>query len=175
MNKYIKKSIEVEAVKFGGSMTHIAAINAWMTTGTYKEPAITTRDIASFEITTTEGTQVARAGDYIIKGVDGNFYPCSADNFAKTYTPVPSHWLDRVRVEQANLQKDLDALNTALDVPTKPMFISDEQWIFMTRQQFHMRQYNQILKDRIAHEEKLLNAVAANETSYSKGSESNIK
>ena len=72
-----------------------------------------------------------------------------ADVFEKTYKTVDT-WLDRVKIEQARVQKDLDALDKTLDVERKPDFIKDEQWIYMTRQQFHMRQYNQILKDRIA-------------------------
>lgn len=37
------------------------------------------------EIKTLEGTMVAKAGDYIVKGVKGEIYPCKADIFEKTY------------------------------------------------------------------------------------------
>lgn len=40
------------------------------------------------EIKTLEGTMIARAGDYIIKGVNGEIYPCKADIFEKTYEIV---------------------------------------------------------------------------------------
>lgn len=40
------------------------------------------------EIKTLEGTMVAKAGDYIIKGVNGEIYPCKADIFEKTYEAV---------------------------------------------------------------------------------------
>lgn len=40
------------------------------------------------EIKTLEGTMVAKAGDYIIKGVNGEIYPCKADIFKKTYEAV---------------------------------------------------------------------------------------
>ena len=36
-------------------------------------------------INTLEGDMVARVGDYIIKGVNGEFYPCKPDIFEKTY------------------------------------------------------------------------------------------
>lgn len=72
-----------------------------------------------------------------------------ADVFDRAYAPIDT-WLDRVKLEQERVQKDLSALDKTLDVERKPDFITDEQWSFMTRQQFHMRQYNQILKDRIA-------------------------
>ena len=40
------------------------------------------------EIKTFEGTMIAKTGDYIIKGVNGEIYPCKADIFEKTYEPV---------------------------------------------------------------------------------------
>lgn len=39
-------------------------------------------------IHTLEGDHHASPGDYIIKGVNGEFYPCKPDIFAKTYEPV---------------------------------------------------------------------------------------
>lgn len=39
-------------------------------------------------IETLEGTMNVQKGDYIIKGVHGEFYPCKPDIFAKTYEPV---------------------------------------------------------------------------------------
>ena len=36
-------------------------------------------------IETLEGTMRAQQGDYIIKGVNGEFYPCKPDIFEKTY------------------------------------------------------------------------------------------
>ena len=37
---------------------------------------------------TLEGTMRADIGDYIVKGVDGEFYPCKADIFEKTYEEI---------------------------------------------------------------------------------------
>lgn len=39
-------------------------------------------------IKTLEGTHHASTGDYIIKGVSGEFYPCKPDIFDKTYEQV---------------------------------------------------------------------------------------
>lgn len=39
-------------------------------------------------IPTLEGDHIARHGDYIIKGVNGEFYPCKPDIFEKTYDIV---------------------------------------------------------------------------------------
>lgn len=38
-----------------------------------------------WDIPTLEGVMKARAGDYIIQGVNGEFYPCKPDIFRKTY------------------------------------------------------------------------------------------
>lgn len=36
-------------------------------------------------IKTLEGEHIATIGDFIIKGVNGEFYPCKPDIFEKTY------------------------------------------------------------------------------------------
>ena len=36
-------------------------------------------------IQTLEGSMIASVGDYIIKGVKGEFYPCKPDIFEMTY------------------------------------------------------------------------------------------
>lgn len=41
-------------------------------------------------IETLEGNMLASKGDYIIKGVNGEFYPCKPDIFEKTYEEVGS-------------------------------------------------------------------------------------
>lgn len=42
----------------------------------------------TFVIPTLEGDHVAASGDWIIRGVDNEFYPCKPDIFAKTYEEV---------------------------------------------------------------------------------------
>lgn len=39
-------------------------------------------------ITTMEGSMRAESGDWIIKGIKGEFYPCKPDVFEETYDPV---------------------------------------------------------------------------------------
>lgn len=48
------------------------------------------RKVWSFRvgIETLEGFMLADVGDWIIKGVNGEFYPCKPDIFEKTYKPV---------------------------------------------------------------------------------------
>lgn len=40
------------------------------------------------EIKTLEGTMIAEAGDYIIRGVNGEIYPCKSEIFKMTYEAV---------------------------------------------------------------------------------------
>lgn len=47
----------------------------------------TTAEAGWIELT-LEGDHVAKHGDWIIKGVKGEFYPCKPDIFAATYEPI---------------------------------------------------------------------------------------
>lgn len=46
---------------------------------------VTLVDKDKVKIPTLEGDMLASVGDYIIKGVNGEFYPCKPDVFEKTY------------------------------------------------------------------------------------------
>ena len=87
MSKYRKKPVEVEAIQFKrnefediNEFTHGNAINF------RTEKCINGKSYC--EIKTLEGYMTATEGDYIIKGVNGEFYPCKENIFIKTYEPV---------------------------------------------------------------------------------------
>jgi hypothetical protein len=42
----------------------------------------------SITIPTLEGDMTASVNDFIIKGINGEFYPCKPDIFEKTYEPA---------------------------------------------------------------------------------------
>lgn len=77
MKKYRKKPVVIEALQFDGK--------------NYEECLNLSEDIFMFDgdnylnITALEGTMKCSVGDYIIKGVNGEFYPCKPDIFKKTY------------------------------------------------------------------------------------------
>lgn len=150
MNKYVKNPVEITAIQYqwtdepGNSQDEVQDQIA-----EFVNQNIELVDDVIY-LDGVHGQVEVKQGDWVIKQNDQDFYPCSDEVFQQNYKAAPSTWLDRVKMEQAELQIKLDALNKTLDVERKPDFITDEQWIFMTRQQFHMRQYNQILKDRIA-------------------------
>lgn len=85
INKYRKKPVEIEAIRFDG----------WNWREVYQfmsdEPLMFTQDFRKDEyilIDTLEGVMKARVDDYIIKGVNGEFYPCKPDIFHKTYEEI---------------------------------------------------------------------------------------
>jgi len=41
-----------------------------------------------FEVDTLEGTMQGAPNDFLIRGVQGEFYPCKPDIFSLTYEPV---------------------------------------------------------------------------------------
>jgi len=53
--------------------------------GNYEETIIQDLGSADIQIRTLEGTMTAQIGDWIIKGVKGELYPCKADIFEATY------------------------------------------------------------------------------------------
>lgn len=84
---YRKKPVEITAVLYDGSEESIEALNSkGFRNGT--ERSLFMRNDKSIEIETLEGVMKASIGDYIIKGVNGELYPCKPDIFKKTYDKV---------------------------------------------------------------------------------------
>ena len=82
--KYRKKPVVIEAMRFTGD--NWADIMYWAHKGCPPEMnAIILRDIHGLRVRTLEGIMIASLGDWIIKGVKGEFYPCKNDIFEATY------------------------------------------------------------------------------------------
>ena len=84
MGKYRKKPVVIEAVQFIGTPTNIASIGMFMNNKNLQIAS----DYSELIITTLEGNHKALKGDWIIKGVKGEFYPCKPDIFEATYEPI---------------------------------------------------------------------------------------
>lgn len=86
MPRYRKKPVVVEAIQWEGPgdtnrivnwlSMHSGSIRGW----TFVDDWI--------EIPTLEGAMKASSGDWIIRGIKGEFYPCKPDIFAVTYEPA---------------------------------------------------------------------------------------
>jgi hypothetical protein len=92
MAKYRKKPIVTEAFKWTGGPDQIEDPD-WIIEALRKdEVAIYSnggKDIY-MTIETLEGTMTANVGDYVIRGINGEIYPCKPDIFEKTYELVES-------------------------------------------------------------------------------------
>lgn len=107
--KYRKKPVVVEARQFpihGNDAQHAIAIHQWVeenTLGIFDcTPIIDGEEGAHWPesgvsidprdgrmvIATLEGGHWVNPGDYVIRGVQGEFYPCKPDIFEATYEPV---------------------------------------------------------------------------------------
>ena len=84
MPKYRKKPVVIEARQYTEEARD--DVIAWSdAVGTGIDDNGAEYELANIRIKTLEGTMVARPGDWVIKGVNGEFYPCKPDVFEKTY------------------------------------------------------------------------------------------
>lgn len=77
---YMKKPQLIEAIQYTGD--NLEEIQLWC--GNH----LTEFSDGTFGIQTLEGVMKASIGDYIIKGIKGEFYPCKPDIFDMTYDYV---------------------------------------------------------------------------------------
>lgn len=81
MPRYTKKPITIDAVQWtGGNRTDILNF----CTDGYVSYSNNTLE-PELKIQTLEGLMTATVGDYIIKGIKGEFYPCKENIFLETY------------------------------------------------------------------------------------------
>lgn len=81
--KYRKKPVVVEAVRFVDTEESILKLLE-LGLNPVKIDYVDA-DSPILKIETLEGLMTAAEGDYIIKGIQGEFYPCKPDVFAETY------------------------------------------------------------------------------------------
>ena len=84
MNKYIKKPVVVEAEEL--IPANIIKIVNWITETSDVSFKTDGNNIVGLIIPTLEGDMTALIGDYIIRGVDGEFYPYKPYIFKKIYS-----------------------------------------------------------------------------------------
>lgn len=78
--KYRKKPVVIEAMRFSPDANENHDLDVWL-----GKTAWFDKENRQYMIYTLEGTITASVGDYIIKGVQGEFYPCKPDIFEQTY------------------------------------------------------------------------------------------
>ena len=86
MPKFCKKPVVIEALFFSPDTT-------WEEIRAFCPDAIS-QSGHRLVIPTLEGLMNASVGDWIIKGIKGEFYPCKPDIFDAIYTPVETPDVD---------------------------------------------------------------------------------
>ena len=82
VNRYRTKPCEIEAVQFtGDNLSEIESVCGEFCGGA----SFSGEKCTNVYINTLEGSMRASVGDYIIKGLRGEFYPCKPDVFEKKY------------------------------------------------------------------------------------------
>lgn len=77
--KFRKLPVEIEAVQYDG--TNADEIQSFV-------GGACVSDQNRLAISTLEGRMRVSPGDWVIKGIHGEFYPCKPDIFVSTYEPV---------------------------------------------------------------------------------------
>ena len=88
--KFKKRPVVIEAMRFDASHSAMTEVARWCGGRIGSEAKASDRtDVAYWlDIPTLEGVMKASLGDYIIRGVQGEFYPCKSDIFEATYERV---------------------------------------------------------------------------------------
>lgn len=93
MARYCKKPVEIEAIQWNGANeseieVFVGDAAKFTVTSDAAWKVHMAKPITKLEIETLEGTMTAQIGDFIIRGVEGEFYPCKPDIFEKTYDKI---------------------------------------------------------------------------------------
>ena len=81
MAQYRKKPVVIDAIQYTDPSSVQQIMDAFGSMGVNNSPE-------GLFITTSEGTMHASKGDWIIRGVKGELYPCKPDIFEATYEAV---------------------------------------------------------------------------------------
>jgi hypothetical protein len=143
--RYTKKPVTIEAIQFADDADTISNIHGFLgadeTRISYENP-----DAPVLKIETLEGTMTAQVGDWIIKGVKGEFYPCKPDIFEATYgkSDSASRLLDETRETATRLNK----LNAFMATDAFPKLPREDKDLLYSQQRV-MSKYVQILGKRL--------------------------
>lgn len=87
---YRKKPVTIEAMRLQPGSDNYKDACDWIHSATRGEVPVHWDAIGAVYIDTLEGQMRADPGDWIIRGVAGEFYPCKPDIFDATYDEIVS-------------------------------------------------------------------------------------
>ena len=95
--RFVKKPLEIEAFRIGYDEAPAWFVDADECIPTWGSvDGCNTVQPTKAMILTLEGTMQADTGDYVIKGIKGEIYPCKADIFEESYDEVPCAYVAKV-------------------------------------------------------------------------------
>lgn len=153
--QFRKKPVVIQAFQFQ-QPTSVDEAPDWLIEAVRQEAFLVVDGVA--HITTLEGVMTAQPGDWIIRGVKGELYPCKPDIFAATYDQVAPTTAgtsalqphqQRVVDEKRDLDEKLGKLGTFFETPIFAG-LDEEERQRLEHQQAAMQEYSTILDERIA-------------------------
>ena len=84
MQKFVKKPVVVEAIQYNG--INITEVESFV--GAKLPTVWLSVEETQLILSTLEGDMKVSKGDYVIKGIKGEFYPCKPDIFKSTYNVI---------------------------------------------------------------------------------------
>lgn len=103
MGFYRKKPVVIEAVQVTEEWFSCGHPNPMHLASIIVDPIAKT-----IAIPTLEGTMTAQIGDWIIRGIKGEYYPCKPDIFEATYEPVELAGTDHETAQFLKNRKDFE-------------------------------------------------------------------
>ena len=85
--KFRKKPVVIEAIQYKPH-ENCAEVAAFLGQAYHKLACDSAQLSVDWILMTLEGEMICRPGDWIIKGVKGEFYPCKDEIFRETYEPA---------------------------------------------------------------------------------------
>lgn len=87
MSKFRKKPVVIEAVQYTGKKIPVEAVPRWLVDAMFDRTVTPSADdtVKELYVATLEGRMTVSVGDWIIRGVKGEIYPCKPDIFEATY------------------------------------------------------------------------------------------
>lgn len=133
--KFQKRPKEIEAIQFIDDAERITEIQKFA--GDTIKVDYADKENPKLKIETLEGTMEASVGDWIIKGLKGELYPCKPDIFVESYSKVPKDFIERIELELKELREDADKLANFIGsdkyqgIGAIQQYLLDQQYGFM--------------------------------------------
>ena len=87
--KYVSRPIEIEAIQFTGTNANFDKIHEFFDCeASFTSSHNSNREVTDFNLSTLEGLMRVAKGSYIVKGIEGEFYPVKESIFEAKYQEV---------------------------------------------------------------------------------------